>query len=806
MQKAKLTYDKCALSFISRICRYSRRMDRLALPVLLICALPLLSQTPNTARSCVGASAVGTFRLLVKPPSGSNPLGIRSVNNIAANSKLTYEPIQLPDSLKKNGKLALVIMPADLDQRAAQGATVLEPKPVGATAEWTAPFTIGTLLVVFAPQGLDEKRVTNLVSRDEDLIDDLARYAERTVQLENTLEEFNALDEEEEIEDPTKAPRGTPVEQALFTLTRALNPNSTFFNPLSGGRTVGPQTKSGLAAGAFFENAGALFPGGGALSMAKTWLLPDSEFRTVYTETAPPDGLTLCSQKNLSRTRNRVVYLWGYQLIGLPAPKFSRGLDTSVPSGAKSAVSIKTPNTQDWPLLDRFREWSLVNTATKQEIPVRVRAVAKGWADLDLRKSNVAPGNYTLRGRWDWETVNVDGTWRVNAPGDLKAAKLTAESASRLVEGSGMEPVELEGTDFQFVERVALKRAGTLGAINTELAFRLPQGFRNGPQNRLEVEINTDTFRAGPYLLAVQQMNGKSADIPLQIAPVPPRVSNLPIRLNLGETQQRITLRGSNLDRFAPTIDTSEGIKIQMLDGSDTERDAVVQMAANLKRGAKITRSGLSFQVVGAKPKLTSATATLPDQLPAELRTGELPSGTLVSFLIRAENVEAPAALVVDCADATRSLGALRIRLGERKAGGLKFDAAGQGSYFAAFDPGTVGQSGCDLQLAVESEASGKSAGLSAGRVTRLPKVTALTWTEEKATGGYVALLKGTDLELIEKAGWEGQAGVPITEAPKAATGDLQSLKVVLPWPPPSPLAPVMVWLRGDSQGRKVKY
>lgn len=768
------------------------------------------------AGTCSGTAAVGTFRLLVKSPSGTNPLPIRSLNNIAANSKISYEPVQLPDSLKKNGKLTLVVAPADADQRAVAGATVLEPKLAGSSGEWTAPYQIGTLLVVFAPQGLDEKRVTSLISRDEELIEDLARYAERTVALESTIETLNLLeDEEEPVEDPMLAQRtGSPVEQALFTLTRALNPSSTYFNPLSGGRTVGSQTKSGQAAVAFFENAGGLFPGGGALSMAKMFLMPDSEFRTVYAETAPPDGLTLCAQKTLTRTRNRVVYLWGYQLTNSNAPKFSQGSNLTLASGTRSTVSIKTANSAEWPLLDRVRDWRLVpaGASSGREIPVTMRTVARGWAEMDLRKIDVPQGNYQLRGKWDWDTVNVQGTWRVSPAGDLKQARLSADSALRLVEESGMAPVELEGADFQFVERVRLKRAGALGAINTELEFRLPNGYRGGQQSKLQLEINTAAFHAGNYLLSVEQVNGKTAEIPLKIAPAPARITNLPIRINLGEAQQRITLRGSDLDRIPATIESAEGVKVQMLDGSDTERDAMVTLLASAKlaKGARVrTGSGLAFQVTGPKPRVTAATAALADDLPAAVRDGELPSGALVSFTIRAENVEAPASLVADCSDAAKSLGGLRIRLGERRSGGVKFDAAaGAGTYFASFDPGAVGQTGCELQVSIETEAAGKSAPFAAGRVVRLPRITSLTWTDEKQQGGYVAILRGTDLEVIEKAGWEGQPGVAVTAAPKAASGaePMQTLRVVLPWPPPSPLAPVAVWLRGDNAsagGRK---
>lgn len=789
----------------------------LLLPVL-VPALAAQTTPQAQQRSCLGTSTVGTIRMLVKPPvAGRNPLPLRSVHNLPAKSVLTYEPIQLPDTLKKNGKLAILILPADPDTRAAEGATVLEPRSADAPTEWTMPYRVGTLLVVFAPQGLDEKRVTNLVSRDDDLINDLALYASRTVDLENALESMSAMDDDEEVvEDPTKALRSTPMEEALLTLTRTLNPTAAFFNPLNGGRTVGPTTRAGLAAGMAMENAGALFPGGGALAMAKTWLMPDSEFRTVYAEAALPDGLTLCSQKMLTRTRNRLVYLWGYQLLSRPAPKFEQSRNLTVPSGARSALPLKTANPQDWPLLDRVREWTLVDLATNRTVtipPLRTLA-AKGWAKIDLRGvPHVAPGNYRLAGHWDWDTVHVAGTWRVAAPGDLRTAQPTPESVRRLTENSGMAPIELAGTDFEFVEKVTLKRAGRLGAMQNELEFRLPQGFRGGPQNRLELEINTSAFRAGDYLLALEQINGKVTEVPLRIAPEPPRFDGTPVvRLHEGDGKpQRITLRGAGLSRLGPKGLETPGheVKVQLLDGTDTERDAMVTLAANVHRGAKFAMpGGLQFQVAGPRPKILSVTATLPDDLPAALRDKEVPSGALVSFAIQAENVEAPASLVASCTDAAKSLGAWRIRLGERRANGAKFDSAGRQAYFATLDPGEAGQSGCDLRFAIESEASGASEPVAVGRVVRLPKIQSLTWTEEKSANGFVAIVRGTDLELIEKAGWEGQPGGSVTTSPKGA--EVQTLRVELPWPPPSPLAPLFAWLRGEEAsstgggGRKV--
>lgn len=764
-------------------------------------------------RACSGAVAAGTFRITVKTPSGGAPLPIRRMNVIPANSKLIYEPLQMPADLKKGGRIAVVIVPADAEQRAASGASVLEAHDANVNGEWTIPYRAGVVLGVFGPQGLDEKRLTNLVTKDEDLLDDLARFAQQTVDLETSLEQLNALEEEDVEDDPSKPSRATPVEQALFTLTRALNPSQTFVNPLGGGKSIGPVTRTTWAASTFFDNAGGLFPGSGALGMVRQWLMPDSEFRAVYAETAEVDGLTFCTHKQLTKSKNRIVYMWGYKPVNTGAPKISVPQATYFPAGARSTFALRIAVPDDWSLTANIHDWTLVG-ANGKELPVRLRAAARGWMEIDLRKVVIEPGAYKLKGKWDWDTVTIDGDLRVSPLGDMKQARVAADSQLRLVESPGMIPFELEGTDFQFVEHVNLKRAGALGAANRELEFRLPLGWRAGPQAKLELEIDGSRYRAGDYLLAIQQSGGATQDVPMRILPPLPRISGLPLRLNSGEARQKLTLRGSGLDRIEAF--EADGMKFELSSGTDTQREVTVLLAstniAGLKLPVSYRLSGLAmpirlpvaFQVTGLKPRVVSAAAGTADDQGVAMRDGEVPAGSLVGFTLKVENADAPALLTVECAEPGRQILPLKIRLGERRAD-AKLGAIGPGAWFATFDPGTVGQSGCTLSASVETDATGRSAPVVLGKVVRLPRIDMLTWTDEKAPGGFMAVLQGADLETIDRAGWDAaSSGVAVTAVPKQ-TGDKQSLRVVLPWPPPSPLAPLRVWLRGESQPRLAK-
>ena len=112
---------------------------------------------------------------------------------------------------------------------------------------------------------------------------------------------------------------------------------------------------------------------------------------------------------------------------------------------------------------------------------------------------------------------------------------------------------------------------------------------------------------------------------------------------------------------------------------------------------------------------------------------------------------------------------------------------------------------GCTLAAVVETDAAGRSDARALGRVVRLPRITGFTLTDEKVgESAYAGLLTGSDLEMIERAGWDTHTGLAVDNLPKPVAGerDRQTLRVALPWPAPAPHAPVCIWLRGEPEGR----
>jgi hypothetical protein len=133
-------------------------------------------------------------------------------------------------------------------------------------------------------------------------------------------------------------------------------------------------------------------------------------------------------------------------------------------------------------------------------------------------------------------------------------------------------------------------------------------------------------------------------------------------------------------------------------------------------------------------------------------------------------------------------------------------DFTGEGSLFLSVDPGAIGDSGCQLSAKVVERQTGTSDSYVLGRLMRLPHIKSFAISDVKlSNSSYVATLTGEDLQLIDKTGWNATASEPVQGIPTPVPGgphQEQSLQIAMPWPPPSPKAPLYVWLRGESQAR----
>jgi len=243
-------------------------------------------------------------------------------------------------------------------------------------------------------------------------------------------------------------------------------------------------------------------------------------------------------------------------------------------------------------------------------------------------------------------------------------------------------------------------------------------------------------------LLALSRVDGVTTDVPLQVLPPNPVLDRAARRVNVGEKEQTVTLTGSGLDRIESVTCDHADLVLGPAVEDGTQRSLTVRLHADAKAGAQLMLfakvqdipDALPFQnalqVIGPRPRILEAKASLPADLPMAPLDGEIPAGFWVSFAIKVDPPDAPPTMTLQCAEASRTAQLDRLHVGEKHSGSQLLSAS-DGAVFLSLDPGSVGQAGCTL-----------------------------------------------------------------TE------GARQTLRVVMPWPSPSPKAPLYLWLRGETAGR----
>jgi len=144
----------------------------------------------------------------------------------------------------------------------------------GAVSVGLAAFALGV-------QGLDEKRITSLVTREADLVSQLASYADQIEEMEQTVRLLAVLEQEEETETAEAGPPGSASEQALLTLVRGRS-IQRWRRTIHGGHAAGgPTSRLGKASTMFSTTPGDASPRD-ILPRRARLAVPDSEFRSIY--------------------------------------------------------------------------------------------------------------------------------------------------------------------------------------------------------------------------------------------------------------------------------------------------------------------------------------------------------------------------------------------------------------------------------------------------------------------------------------------------------------------------------------------
>ncbi len=296
-------------------------------------------------------------------------------------------------------------------------------------------------------------------------------------------------------------------------------------------------------------------------------------------------------------------------------------------------------------------------------------------------------------------------------------------------------------------------------------------------------------------------------------------MSNLPLRANLGEAEQMVVSQGTGLDRITGIASKDAAWKLAKEPTgkqNSQERKATLKLAPAAHQGELLAASleieGIHkplrvpdfVHVVGPRPKIVNAKVSFSAETDVALDKGEIPAGSPVSFAIHGKEIGSRPALELACSNTTDTKQPLTLYPGSQDRS-AQLDFAGENSLFLSLVPGNVGQSGCLLTATVMDKVTGSSDPYTLGHVIRLPRITKFAVSNRKLGEDlYAGSLTGQDLQMIEKTGWDPARGFPVQGIPTPVPGhpDEQTLKIEMPWPPPSPRAPVYVWLRGESQGR----
>jgi hypothetical protein len=793
-------------------------------------ALPCLAAAPP--RACVGSQSLGTFKLSVVPAKGGLILPLGEVNAVHKGQYLLYSPVHIPPAVKNKAEIALLLAPPGNSQAPLEA---LPPAPADKPATWVLPRDASVIAVVYGPQGLSMRKVKALMQENDEVLAELADYADQTAQVGALIQELQASESAGTTTSAALAgfaaksgvalpqiDAHAATNQQAATLLQALTPSMNSMDPLTASNNAVVQQSTGLAtalAGAFFGNGVGLVAGGASLFQnMRAMLFPETEFQSSIAQPSQTagGGFCLCAKSQAAKSRTRIAYLWAHRLPELAEPKLSMAAPAHLPIGAKSIVAVHAD--QGSKAIARLRAWQLTPAKGGASFQVPATVEKDGKIQFDLSKAKAAPGEYRLQAFLDWDGLPVAGDVYLHAYGDLKLARLDAASSDRLVEGSGAVPLKLEGADFEFVEKAEIEHAGPHAGPPVKVSFTLPHGQRGGDQESAEAELDTNSLKPGAYRLLLAQSDGIPHPIPVTILPPDPKIEDLPLRLNLDETAQKLSLHGSGLDRIRKLATEAGEIDLAPAHAADA-RQAIFRLNSKLNSKAgdsprfdlRMTVQGIeapltlanAVEILGPRPRILSVRKSYPQNFALTLNDDEIPAGITASFVLTMAHAGEAPSVDVACADAGPLRQRLHLAAGDRS-GGARLDLAGEGELFLSLDPGTVGRSGCRLEARVTS-LEGSSDPYPLGRILRVPRIEQFALTDQKLGDAvYAGSLKGEDLDTIEQTGWDAQHGLPVQSIPDAVAGDPQKqlLKIELPWPAPAPHAPVFVWLRGESKGR----
>ena len=254
----------------------------------------------------------------------------------------------------------------------------------------------------------------------------------------------------------------------------------------------------------------------------------------------------------------------------------------------------------------------------------------------------------------------MKGFLDVRALGDFMSARFLPSSQDRLVGKTGKVPVTLENGDFEFVTKVAIEKVHDEFASPAAVPFVLPQGLREGPQDRMDLQIDTANLDPGSYQLMLSQVDGRTHPN-LEILAAPPAIANLPIILNQGVSTGQFVLKGQRLDLLKRIEVASGSIDLAPVSPGQAQRGLTLRMASDISAGTSFAIKAFiedrsepllfsdAVRIVGPRPDITEVTVSKTSDQSVQLDAGELPGGVYLSAMLSVEQLQSNSIVKLGC-------------------------------------------------------------------------------------------------------------------------------------------------------------
>ena len=724
--------------------------------------------------------------------------------------------------------MALVLVP-EKRKPGDPDILVTDPKDADKPQEWKINQTISLAALVYGPAGLNRKNVAKFLLQDEILVAQLADYADKTAQAEQLVATLSNRESSSasvnaalngfasEYGFAVEIDRNASVRSQAATVFSAMNPQLAAYNPLasSTAQTVGQSASLATMAGTlFFGSPIGLAAGGTAMLLdLRAIAFPDTQFRASFAQPMPgsPFGVNLCGQQGPLPPHTRVAYIWANRVPNISSPSIHIGDASFLPANQKAPLPVDVSGPA-WKYLDRARQWML--SGNQKKVPIRVVKLGNQQAlELDLTGTKIPAGEYKLSGAWDWTPFRVTGTVHVLPLGDFKKTHLDPASQDRVLAKSGKIPVTLRGGDFEFVTKIELAKTNDKFATPESIRFLLPEGLRKGPQDHMDVQLDTADLAPGGYNLLISQVDGESHSVGFKVLPNPPKIDNLPILVNEGSTTQHFVLKGERLDQVSKLEAPGAVVSLSPPNSDQTERRLTVKLKSAHQPGAALPLTAYledrseplklpdALEITGPLPLIASSKLSLPEGMAIKIHSDEFPAGYTLNALLDVKNVERQSILRLECADGVGKRMALHI--GEQTAT-RNLQQLSPDQFFLAMKTDDL-PAGCSVQAVIDNGREGSSQPFTLAHIVRLPQVDSISLVDAMPPkGSHRYQLSGQNLEMIGELGWDKNTGAPVSQLPTPLPGPglRQSIQVDLP-DPLAPATSLFVWLRGDKEGRE---